>query len=115
MEGDVVLIDGHCAMCNRLATFLRRRQSTNSNLAIVAIESEEGQAIINTFSPHHQSMDTVYYRRHGRVHVRSGAAIRLLLTMKWYHSMWFPFAWLVPLPLRDGVYFCVSKVRHRLG
>ncbi|MDA7492111.1 DCC1-like thiol-disulfide oxidoreductase family protein [Candidatus Poseidonia sp.] len=115
MGSDTVLIDGHCDMCNRLAKFLRRHQSGKSGLNIVAIESEEGRAIIQTFSERHQSMDTVYYRRDGHVYVRSGAAIRLLLTMKWYLSMWYPFAWLVPSPLRDGVYWCVSKVRHILG
>ena len=35
--------------------------------------------------------------------------------MRWYYAMWYPLAWLVPLPLRDSVYWMVSKVRHRFG
>lgn len=111
----MLLIDGHCVLCNGLAGFLRARQPPGRDLDIVAIESEEGRAIIDTFSPRHQRMDTVYYRRNGKVHVRSAAAVRLLLTMRWYHAVWFPLAWLVPLPLRDGAYWVVSKLRHRLG
>tara|TARA_A200000159_G_scaffold144376_1_gene149293 strand:+ start:707 stop:979 length:273 start_codon:yes stop_codon:yes gene_type:complete len=79
------------------------------------IDSEEGQAIIASFPERLQAMDTVYVVRNGRPYVRSAGAIRLLLCMPWYYAMWFPLAWLVPLPVRDAAYWVVSKVRHRFG
>ncbi len=115
MADTTVLIDAHCVMCNGLAKFLRRRTRSNVDLDILGIQSEEGQALIATFSQRHQTMDTVYVVRHGRTYVRSAGAIRLLLVMKWYYAVLFPFAWLVPLPLRDAAYWVVSKLRHRFG
>ena len=115
MAKTTLLIDAHCVMCNGLARFLRKRTSAKAELDIQGIQSEEGQALIATFPARIQSMDTLYVVRNDKVHVRSAGAIRLLLCMKWYYAMWFPLAWLVPLPLRDFAYWCVSKVRHRFG
>ena len=102
-------------MCNGLASFLQKRLKSDNALQILGIQSEEGQALIATFSPRHQAMDTVYVVRHGRTYVRSAGAIRLLLVMKWYYAVLFPLAWLVPLPMRDAAYWVVSKLRHRFG
>jgi predicted DCC family thiol-disulfide oxidoreductase YuxK len=110
-----LLIDAHCVMCNGLANYLRSRQRSEKALIIHGIQSPEGQALIATFPKRLQSLDTLYVVRKGRAHVRSAGAIRLLLTMRWYYAVLFPFAWLVPLPLRDGVYWVVSKLRHRFG
>ena len=115
MAKTTLLIDAHCVMCNGLARFLRKRTSAKAELDIQGIQSEAGQALIATFPARIQSMDTLYVVRNDKVHVRSAGAIRLLLCMKWYYAMWFPLAWLVPLPLRDFAYWCVSKVRHRFG
>jgi len=115
MVKTTVLIDAHCVMCNGLAQFLRKRTKPSTHLDIHGIDSEEGQALIATFPARLQAMDTVYVVRNGVPYARSAGAIRLLLCMRWYYAMWYPLAWLVPLPLRDGVYWMVSKVRHRFG
>ena len=115
MKHTTVLIDAHCVMCNGLAKFLHRRTSSKASLEVMGIQSDEGQALINTFPQHMQTMDTLYVVRGGVPYVRSAGAIRLLLSMRWYYAMLFPVAWLVPLPLRDGMYWRVSKIRHRFG
>ena len=115
MVKTTVLIDAHCVMCNGLARFLQRRAKPSVDLDIHGIDSDEGQALISTFSPKLQAMDTVYVVRDGTPYARSAGAIRLLLCMRWYYAMWYPFAWLVPLPVRDTAYWMVSKIRHRFG
>ena len=115
MVKTTVLIDAHCVMCNGLARFLQRRAKPSVDLDIHGIDSDEGQALISTFSPKLQAMDTVYVIRDGTPYARSAGAIRLLLCMRWYYAMWYPFAWLVPLPVRDAAYWMVSKIRHRFG
>ena len=115
MVKTTVLIDAHCVMCNGLARFLQRRAKPSADLDIHGIDSDEGQALISTFSPKLQAMDTVYVIRDGTPYARSAGAIRLLLCMRWYYAMWYPFAWLVPLPVRDAAYWMVSKIRHRFG
>jgi predicted DCC family thiol-disulfide oxidoreductase YuxK len=115
MSKTTVLIDAHCVMCNGLARFLRKRVRPSVDFEVHGIDSDEGQELIASFPERLQAMDTVYVVRDGQPYVRSAGAIRLLLCMRWYYAMWFPMAWLVPLPIRDAAYWVVSKIRHRFG
>ena len=102
-------------MCNGLASFLQKRLKSDNALQILGIQSEEGQTLIASMPPKLQAVESLYVIRNGTTFVRSAGARRLLLEMRWYYAMLFPFAWLVPLPLRDAVYWTVSKLRHKLG
>lgn len=110
---DVLLLDGDCGLCHRLATFVDRRLRPDVDLAYRPILSADGEALIATFPEPIQALDTVYLVRNGVVHTRSAAAIRTLLYMRWWWRWLFPFAWLVPKPLRDVAYRTVAKHRHR--
>jgi predicted DCC family thiol-disulfide oxidoreductase YuxK len=112
--GDVLLVDGWCNLCHWLSKFVRKRLTSDSDLEILAIESEEGQTIISTFSEVHQRVDSVYLVRNGVTFIRSAAAIRVLLYLRWYYKMWFPIVWMIPLPIRDILYIIVSKCRISL-
>ena len=114
IERDVLLLDGDCGLCHRLAIFIDKRKSPDVDIAFRPIGSEEGQNLISRFSEKQQNADTVYIVRNGKTFIRSGAGIRVLLYMKWYWRMWYPFFWLVPLPIRDIVYMIVAKNRHRI-
>lgn len=112
--GDILLVDGWCNLCHWLSKFVRKRLASDSDLQILAIESEEGQTTISTFSEAHQRVDSVYLVRNGKTFIRSAAAIRVLLYLRWYYKMWFPIVWIVPLPIRDILYIIVSKSRTSL-
>ena len=112
--GDVLLVDGWCNLCHWLSKFVRKRLALDSNLEILAIESEDGQAIISTFSDIHQRVESVYLVRDGVTFIRSAAAIRVLLYLRWHYKMWFPIVWMIPLPIRDLLYILVSKSRISL-
>jgi len=111
---DVLLIDAKCVLCNRLAKFLKKRLSRRAKLEIYGIDSDEGCLIVDGLSPSLQDVDSMYLIRAGRPYIRSAASVRLLLYMRWYYTLWYPLAWLLPLPLRDGIYRLVSRYRHRL-
>jgi len=113
-ERDVLLLDGECVLCNKLAQFIDKRRGGNTNLAYRPIESEEAQILIKTFPEKQQIADTVYLVRNGKSFIRSGAGIRVLLYMKWYWKIFFPFAWIIPWPLRDVVYVIIAKNRFRI-
>jgi len=113
-EGDVLLLDGDCGLCHRLAKFVDKRKSQNSIIVFRAIESDEGQEIIATFPKKQQDADTVYIVRKGKSYIRSAAGIRVLLYMKWHWRIWFPIVWITPFPLRDIVYRLIARFRHRI-
>ena len=113
-QKDTLLMDGDCGLCTHTAVFINPRLKEPHSVSFLAIESVEGQDLIQTFPDKLQAADTVYLIRNGKAYMRSAAAIRCLLYMKWYYSMWFPLAWIVPLPLRDIVYRIVARYRHKV-
>ena len=112
-EPAVLLMDGDCGLCTRSAVFLHPRLTDPNSMRFVAIESEEGQALISTFPEKYQQADSVYLIRNGRPYMRSAAAVRCLLYLKWHYKFLFPFAWVIPLPIRDVVYRIVAKYRMK--
>ena len=113
VERDVLLLDGDCGLCHRLAQFIDKRRASDADLAYRPILSEDAQKLIATFPEKQQNADTVYIIRNGKSYIRSAAGIRALLYMKWYWRVWFPIVWLIPLPLRDIAYVVIAKNRHR--
>ena len=113
IERDFLLLDGDCGLCHRLATFIDKRLAKGQDLGYRPILSDDAQAMIATFPKKQQDADSVYLIRNGKSYIRSAAAIRSLLYMKWYYAMWFPVLWLIPLPIRNIVYRIVAKYRHK--
>ncbi len=111
---DFLLLDGDCGLCHRLAGFIDRRITKNANLGYRPNTSEDALKVIQSLPDKLKNMDTVYLIRNGKPFIRSAAAIRCLLYMKWYYRMWYPFCWLVPLPIRDLCYRLVAKFRHKI-
>ena len=110
---DVLLLDGDCGLCHRLALFMDPRLNEDADIAYREISSDEGQELISELNEWERRADTVYLFRDGRSFVRSSAAIRCLLYLKWYWRIWLPIMWLVPVPLRDIAYRIVANNRHR--
>ena len=113
-QKDTLLMDGDCGLCTHTAVFINPRLKEPNSVSFVAIESAEGQELIQTFPDKFQAADTVFLIRNGKAYMRSAAGIRCLLYMKWYYSMWFPFVWIIPLPLRDIAYRIVARYRHKV-
>jgi len=113
-DRDVLLLDGDCGLCHRLARFMDPKLAPGVDIAYRPIESEEAQNLIATFPKWQQQSDTVYLFRDGRSYVRSAAVIRCLLYMIWYWRIWFSVLWIIPLPIRNMVYRFVAKYRHRI-
>ena len=111
-DRDVLLLDGDCGLCHRLARFIDPKLAPGVDIAYRPIDSEDAQNLIATFPKWQQQSDTVYLFRDGRSYVRSAAVIRCLLYMIWYWRMWFPILWIIPLPIRNMVYRFVATCRH---
>ena len=113
-DNNVLLLDGDCGLCHRLAMFMRKNLDSMKKIKFQPIESTSSQELIQSFPKKQQNMDTVYLYMNGKSYTRSSAAIRCLLFLKWYWKIWFPLIWIVPLPLRNFVYKIIAKYRHRI-
>ena len=109
---DVLLLDGDCGLCHRLALFMDPKLGPGVDLAYRPIKSDDAQNLIIKLPEWQKKADSVYLFRNGRSYVRSAAVIRCLLYLRWYWKMWFLILWVIPLPIRDMVYRFVSKYRH---
>ncbi len=109
---DVLLLDGKCNLCHRLALFMEPKLEPGVDIAYRSIESDDAQNLIIKFPEWQQKANSVYLLRNGRSYVRSAAVIRCLLYLRWYWKMWFLIPWNIPLPIRDMVYRFVAKYRH---
>ncbi|DAC39600.1 MAG TPA: DUF393 domain-containing protein [Candidatus Poseidoniales archaeon] len=108
MAKDALLIDGLCALCTRTGKFISKRQS--NPLEIIEQNSDEGKRLLEEYGI---VIDSVVLIRNSKAYVRSAAAIRCLLYMKWNWRWMYPFAWIVPLPIRDLIYLIISKLRKK--
>jgi len=111
---DVLFLDGDCGLCHGLAFFMDDRLAIDSDISYRPIQSAEVQDIISNFTDRQQKADTVYLIRANKVYIRSSAAVRCLLYLKWYWKLWFPILWLIPLPIRDTIYRMIAMSRHQI-
>ena len=111
---DVLFLDGDCGLCHGLAFFMDDRLAIDSDISYRPIQSPEVQDIISNFTDRQQKADTVYLIRANKVYIRSSAAIRCLLYLKWYWKVWFPILWLIPLPVRDTIYRMIAMSRYQI-
>lgn len=109
MAKDALLIDGLCGLCTRTSKFITRRQV--AELEITEQDSSKGIELLNR---HGIKIDSLVLIRNKKAYVRSAAAIRCLLYMRWNWRCLYPLAWIIPLPIRDLVYVLVSKSRHNV-
>ena len=111
---DIILFDGHCSMCNGFTRFLNKRLADSSNIKFIGLESKEGVDIHSTLSAKIKSIDSMILIKNNTAYVRSAAGIRTLLYLKKRWKWIFPFAWIVPLPIRDLVYIFIAKIRFKI-
>ena len=111
---DVLFLDGDCGLCHGLVFFMDDRLAIDSDISYRPIQSPEVQDIISNFTDRQQKADTVYLVRANKVYIRSSAAIRCLLYLKWYWKLWYPILWLIPLPLRDTIYRMIAMSRYQI-
>ena len=112
-QRDFLFLDGDCGLCHRLATFIDKRLGKGKQLGYRPILHEDAQRVIQALPGKLRDADSVYLIRNGKPYIRSAAGIRCVLYMRWYYKMWFPFLWLIPLPLRNIGYRLIAKFRHK--
>ena len=107
MDKDTLLIDGLCGLCTKTGKFISNRQARD--LEITEQDSEIGIELLNRCQV---NANTLVLIRKNKMYSHSSAAIRCLLYMRWNWIWLFPFAWIIPRPIRDLVYNIVSSFRE---
>jgi predicted DCC family thiol-disulfide oxidoreductase YuxK len=107
----IVLFDGICGFCNLTVDFLLRRDPAGL-LKFAPLQGSTATRLIPTEV--RDRLDTMAYYRQGQVYYRTGAVVRVLRDLGGLWAALGTTLWLIPSPLRDTGYRCISAVRYRL-
>lgn len=123
----IVLFDGECNLCNRSVDFLLRRDRQR-RLRFASLQSEAARSLLARTGadvrppglhsgPEEDAVgtndpSTIVYLDGDRLHVKSGAALRILAAIGWPWRALAAFL-IIPPPLRDAVYDWIARNRFR--
>jgi len=108
----VLLIDGECALCNRLAKFVIRRDP-EARIAFAALGSPRALDELRQRGLPPPPPGTFVLLDGNRAAFRSDAALQLaaMLPPPW---KWLSILRAIPAPLRDPVYSLIARLRYRI-
>ena len=66
---DILILDGDCGLCHRLANFVDRRIVDKGMLALRASDSKDARLVISKLPESLREADTVYLIRNGKAYV----------------------------------------------
>jgi len=109
----VIFFDGECPMCNGwVKRFIR--WDKNKIFKFAPLESETAKKMLGPIFPDYLKEDTIIYYDDGKTYTRSTAAFKILSQLGRPYS-WSKVGFLIPRPIRDGVYRLVASQRYRYG
>jgi predicted DCC family thiol-disulfide oxidoreductase YuxK len=120
MESQIVFFDDYCVLCSRSVRFIYRNDRRGM-FRFASFDSEAFRAIAEKLPEQFQvrgsgvseaSQGSVVLYRRGRVHLRSAAALRIAMLLR------FPWPLLaaglaLPPFIRDAVYNLIARNRYR--
>ncbi|QDU68147.1 thiol-disulfide oxidoreductase DCC family protein [Engelhardtia mirabilis] len=108
----LVLYDGDCGLCERSVQFILERDP-KERFVFAPLQSQLARDLIRSIGADPDRLETIVLRDEaGRMHLRSGAALRIAARLR---APWPLLAAGLVLPplLRDGVYKWIARRRLR--
>jgi len=119
-EKPVILFDGVCNFCNGLVNFIIRQDKKNIFL-FAPLQSERGKKLLDQYGIDWKNNDSFVLIentgpndsvRQGKAYEKSNAALRIAAKLPWYWK-WSQIFWILPKPIRDGIYNIIAKNRYK--
>lgn len=110
-EPILLLIDGECNLCHRLARFVYKRDRAG-RFRFAPLQSKVGQRLL-TQGGLPPTIDTIVMLQEGRYYIKSEAALQICRKLD---GLW-PLLYgciVLPVNLRDRVYDAIASRRYRI-
>ena len=116
----IILFDGVCNFCNGLVNFIIRQDKKNIFL-FAPLQSERGKKLLDQYGIDWKNNDSFVLIentgpndsvRQGKAYEKSNAALRIAAKLPWYWK-WSQIFWILPKPIRDGIYNIIAKNRYK--
>ncbi|UCH66907.1 MAG: DUF393 domain-containing protein [Ignavibacterium sp.] len=108
----MILFDGVCNFCNYWVNFIIDRDEKDL-YKFVALQSEEGQMLLQQYNLSQTKLDTFLLIRGENVFTKSTAALTILKTISGPIKILYPLIFL-PKYLRDFIYNLIAKSRYKI-
>lgn len=107
----IVVFDGQCLLCNGWVQFLLRHDR-RGHFRFASIQGQAGARLLADAGLQVQGLQTLLLVDGGRSWQHTDAILRVLHGLGWpWRAAWV--AWLIPRPLRDGLYRWLARNRYR--
>jgi predicted DCC family thiol-disulfide oxidoreductase YuxK len=106
-----LLFDGVCNLCNGFVQFVIRRDP-QALVHFASLQSETGQALLEKYGLPTDEINTVVLIKDDQVYTRSAVPLTLMPALGWQWQ-WMRLGWILPRPIRDGLYDWVAANRYR--
>ena len=113
--GPILFVDGHCVLCQRAAQWVLRHDR-RGRVALAALQGRTAHRLLDgrgKASVAASSGSLVWRQMDGRIRVRSAAVLAVAAALGGWYGAAAAVLWLVPLPLRDGLYLALARRRRR--
>ena len=111
MKQPIILFDGVCNFCNNTINFLIR-QDKKGVFHFAPLQSDIGQSLLRQQGLHQQQFDSFVLVTNSKAYLKSSAALQLVQYLPWYWQ-WARVFWVVPRPIRDGIYNWIARNRYK--
>jgi predicted DCC family thiol-disulfide oxidoreductase YuxK len=113
----VLLYDADCGFCSSVVQFVLEHERSDQ-LEFAPLDGATAKRILHRHNELRNTDSVVWVDRGGdgeplRILARSAAALRVARYLGGWWRVLAAF-WIVPAPLRDGVYDLVARNRHRI-
>lgn len=109
--GDLLVFDGDCVLCSRLAHYVHGRD-VMQRFKFVAIQSNYGRALAARFGINADNPETTLAVVGGVAYFKGGAALAVLEALP--RSGWTPLARALPRALRNWLYDRIARNRYQI-
>ncbi len=111
-ESHIVLFDGVCNLCIGIVNFIIKRDSENK-FRFAALQSESGQMLLKKYGISSTDIYTLIYISGEKCLDKSSAALQILKDLGGVWKLFYVFIY-IPVPIRDFLYYLVTKIRYRI-
>ncbi len=108
---DLLVFDGDCVLCSRLAHFVHERDAMQ-RFKFVAIQSNLGRGIAARFGINADNPETTLAVVDGVAYFKGAAALAVLQALP--RSGWTPLVRALPDALRNWLYDRIARNRYRI-
>ncbi|MEL6393567.1 MAG: thiol-disulfide oxidoreductase DCC family protein [Bacteroidota bacterium] len=111
VDGDVIMFDGHCNLCNGWVQWVLKRDK-KGRYKFASLQSEIGQKLIIDSGRDPDSFDSVVLWRNNHIWIKSEAALRIASGLGGIYKLAMIFM-AVPGIVRNAVYDWIARNRYR--